>query len=209
MKPEKQHWETIYSTKSSEEVSWTQYIPQTSIDFLRSFELNKQARIIDIGGGDSRLVDFLVSQGYENVSVLDISKKALQRAQQRLGKQADRVQWIESDVLDFRPEAPYQVWHDRAAFHFMTTADQVAAYLNLARQAVQEEGFLTMGTFSENGPKKCSGLDIKQYTEESLSAQLNKGFEKIRCLTEDHITPFQTVQNFLFCSFRRRQHTTS
>ncbi|MCC2546697.1 class I SAM-dependent methyltransferase [Hymenobacter sp. BT175] len=198
------HWESIYATKQPDEVSWTQPVPKTSLDFLRSFGLDKQARIIDIGGGDSHLVDFLVGEGYGNVTVLDISEHALNRAKQRLGNLADRVQWIVADVLTFRPETTYDVWHDRAAFHFMTTTAQIRAYLALARRSVRANGYLTIGTFSENGPTKCSGLEVRQYSELTLSSQLRRGFAKLRCLTEDHCTPFNTVQNFLFCSFQRQ-----
>lgn len=196
----KQHWETVFDTKQPNEVSWTQDIPQTSLDFIHSFNLPKSASIIDIGGGDSKLVDFLLDEGFENVTVLDISEKALERAKQRLGDKANRVKWIVSDVTEFNPDTHYDVWHDRAAFHFLTTPDQVEKYLSAARKGVK--GYLAIGTFSENGPKKCSGLDIKQYSEETLQAQLLKGFTKIRCITEDHVTPFNTVQNFLFCSFK-------
>jgi cyclopropane fatty-acyl-phospholipid synthase-like methyltransferase len=185
-------------------VSWTQPVPTTSLDFLASFGLSKEARIIDIGGGDSHLVDFLLAQGYRNLTVLDLSAAALARAQARLGEQAHRVQWVVGDVLAFRP-APgaYDVWHDRATFHFFTTADDIAAYLAVAEQAVPAAGYLTVGTFSTAGPTACSGLPVKQYDEPTLAQQLRRGFAKIRCLTEDHVTPFYTRQNFLFCSFRR------
>ena len=194
----KQHWEAVFETKQPSEVSWTQDVPKTSLDFIHSFNIPKTASIIDIGGGDSKLVDFLLEEGFVNVTVLDISEKALERAKQRLGKKANRIKWIVSDITDFVPETHYDVWHDRAAFHFLTTSDQVEKYLSTARKSVR--GYLTIGTFSENGPKKCSGLDIKQYSEETLQEQLAKGFTKIRCITEDHVTPFNTVQNFLFCS---------
>lgn len=200
----KQHWEQVYATKSPQEVSWTQEVPVTSLEFIRSFGLNKSARIIDIGGGDSRLVDFLVEAGYEQVSVLDISGKALERARQRLGEKASLVTWIESDITAFEPTAQYDIWHDRATFHFITTGEEIALYLSIAQRAISDRGFAVIGTFSENGPKKCSGLPIRQYSEASLTAQLAQGFEKIRCLTEDHTTPFQTTQNFLFCSFRKK-----
>lgn len=200
----KQHWEAVYATKEPEQVSWTQPEPTTSLEFIRSFSLPKSARILDVGGGDSRLVDFLVSEGYENVTVLDISAQALHRARQRLGPKAGRVQWVVSNVLDFQPTQPYDVWHDRATFHFLTSAAEVTRYLALASRAVRPRGFLTMGTFSTDGPTQCSGLAVRQYSEQTLSAQLRRGFEKLRCRTEDHLTPFRTVQNFLFCSFRRR-----
>lgn len=196
----KKHWEEIYKTKSPDEVSWTQAVPQTSLNFIHSLNLPKTARIIDVGGGDSRLVDFLLNEGFENITVLDISAKALERAKQRLGDKAQKVNWVISDILSYEPHDHFDVWHDRATFHFLLTTEEIAKYMSVARKAVT--GYLTIGTFSDRGPKKCSGLDIKQYTEEALTAELN-GFDKIRCITEDHITPFETAQNFLFCSFKR------
>lgn len=198
----KKHWETVYKTKNPEQVSWTQEIPKTSLEFIHSFGLAKSAKIIDIGGGDSKLVDHLLDEGYEHITVLDISAKALEKAQQRLGERASKVNWIVSDITEFQPTTTYDVWHDRAAFHFLTTAEQVEKYMTTARNSVK--GYLAIGTFSENGPEKCSGLEIKQYSEGSLSKALHNGFEKIRCITEDHITPFNTIQNFLFCSFKRK-----
>lgn len=198
----KNHWETVYETKNPDQVSWTQEVPQTSLDFIHSFKLPKTAKIIDVGGGDSKLVDFLVSEGFENVTVLDISANALDKAKKRLGGNAKKINWVVSDITEFEPDTTFDVWHDRATFHFLTTEEQVAKYMKTARKLVN--GFLTIGTFSENGPTKCSGLTIKQYTEDSLTTELKNGFEKIRCLTEDHITPFQTTQNFLFCSFKRQ-----
>ena len=194
----KTHWETVYGTKQPNEVSWTQEIPQTSLDFIHSFNLDKKAKIIDIGGGDSKLVDYLLEEGFEDITVLDISEKALEKAQMRLGEKAKKVKWIVSDIAEFEPETTYDVWHDRATFHFLNTNEQIAKYLQIARKAIK--GYLTIGTFSENGPTKCSGIDIKQYKEVELNNQFEKGFEKIRCLTEDHTTPFETKQFFLFCS---------
>ncbi|MBC6698948.1 class I SAM-dependent methyltransferase [Hymenobacter puniceus] len=200
----KQHWETVYGTRQPHEVSWTEAVPATSLEFIHGFRLSRQSAIIDVGGGDSRLVDFLLTEGYENLTVLDISGAALARARQRLGSRADRVQWIEADVRAFQPPQSYSLWHDRAAFHFLTTAPDIARYLTLARLAIEPGGYLTMGTFSLDGPKACSGLPIRQYSEQALGEQLRQGFTKLRCRTEDHITPFQTTQNFLFCSFRRQ-----
>lgn len=199
----KEHWEKIYSTKQPNEVSWTQENPQTSLDFIHSFNLSKQASIIDIGGGDSKLVDKLLDEGFEDITVLDISEHALRKAKERLGDKASKVNWIVADVTEFKPNKIFDVWHDRATFHFLTTPDQIEKYLEIAKTSIKDNGFLTIGTFSENGPKKCSGLDIKQYSEETLQEQLKKGFEKINCVTEDHRTPFNTLQNFLFCSFKR------
>lgn len=198
----KNHWETVYETKNPNEVSWTQEIPKTSLDFIKSFDLTKKSKIIDIGGGDSKLVDFLIEEGFENITVLDISAKAIEKAKARLGVNAEKVNWIVSDITEFETNETFEVWHDRATFHFLTSEEQIQKYMKTARKSVS--GYLTVGTFSENGPKKCSGLDIKQYNEETLTAEMENGFEKIKCVTEDHTTPFETKQNFIFCSFKRQ-----
>lgn len=202
----KNHWEKIYSTKQPNEVSWTQESPETSLSFIHSFNLPKQASIIDVGGGDSKLVDKLVEEGYEDITVLDISEQALRRAQARLGEKSKNVNWIVSDITEFTTDKTFDVWHDRATFHFLTTGDEIHKYLERAKNNLKDNGFLTIGTFSENGPKKCSGLEIKQYSEQELQSQLSEGFEKIKCITEDHRTPFNTLQNFLFCSFKRHDN---
>ena len=196
------HWDTVYETKNPDQVSWTQEIPKTSLDFIHSFNLPKTAKIIDIGGGNSNLADYLIEEGYQNITVLDISAKALEKAKKRLGEKARRINWVVTDITQFKPETTFDVWHDRATFHFLTTSDQVEKYLSVARKSV--EGFLTIGTFSESGPEKCSGLPVKQYSEETLTKELQNGFYKLRCITEDHTTPFQTKQNFLFCSFKKK-----
>lgn len=203
MENTKQHWETIYQTKKPGEVSWTQELPATSLAFIHEFHLSKQSAIIDIGGGESKLVDYLLDEGFEDITVLDISANALEKARQRLGEKARNVKWVVTDITEFVPEKTYQVWHDRATFHFLITPEQIEKYLNIARATVN--GYLTIGTFSDNGPEKCSGLPVKQYNENQLQKQLSMGFDKIRCVTEDHITPFDTKQNFLFCSFKKHQ----
>lgn len=195
------YWDSIYENKKPNQVSWTQEIPKISLDFIHSFGLNKTAKIIDIGGGDSKLADYLLEEGFENVSVLDISAKALEKSKQRLGDKATKINWLVADITEFKPTSSFDVWHDRATFHFLTTREQIEKYMNIARKSVN--GFLTIGTFSDSGPDKCSGLSIKQYSEETLATELKNGFDKIRCITEDHTTPFQTKQNFLFCSFKR------
>ena len=198
----KNHWETVYETKNPDQVSWTQELPKTSLDFIHSFGLAKNAKIIDIGGGDSKLVDYLLDSGFENITVLDISAKALEKAKNRLGNKAKNVNWVVSDITEFEPNTSFDIWHDRATFHFLTTAEQIAKYMDTARKFVT--GYMTIGTFSNNGPTKCSGLEIRQYTEQTLAGELKNGFDKIRCITEDHTTPFNTTQNFLFCSFKRQ-----
>ncbi|MCL8535615.1 class I SAM-dependent methyltransferase [Chryseobacterium gallinarum] len=197
----KSHWENVYETKNPDQVSWTQKKPQTSLAFIHSSGLGKDAKIIDIGGGDSNLVDFLLEEGYENITVLDISSKALEKARQRLGKAADKVKWITADITAFEPAETYDIWHDRAAFHFLTTAEQISQYVSIAGKNTSH--FMILGTFSTKGPTQCSGLDIQQYDEHSLSQQFEQDFEKIKCITEEHIIPFGTTQHFVFCSFKK------
>ncbi len=197
----KKHWETVYNTKMPHQVSWTQDIPTTSLSFIQSLNLTKDARIIDVGGGDSKLVDFLLQSGFKNITVLDISEKALERAQNRLGGDAKKVNWIVSDITTFKPNTTFDVWHDRATFHFLTDKEQIAQYTSIVQKAVNQ--FLILGTFSVNGPTKCSGLDIQQYSEQTLTEAFKNEFEKLQCITENHTTPFNTIQNFLFCSFKR------
>lgn len=199
----KEHWETIYNTKQPNEVSWTQEVPAVSLEFIHKFKIPKTARIIDIGGGDSKLVDFLLDEGYTNVSVLDISAAAIQRAKERLGNDADKVNWIVCDILDFIPKEKYDLWHDRAAFHFQTDKDKIEKYLNIVKNAV--DGMVIIGTFSVDGPKKCSGLEIKQYDESGMKEKFeNSDFKNVECKREDHITPAGAIQNFVFCSFMKQ-----
>ena len=197
----KKHWENVYETKNPEQVSWTQEIPKTSLNLIHSFGLDKKAKIIDIGGGDSKLVDFLLEEGYENITVLDISEKAIEKAQLRLGSKADKVNWIVSDITQFAPATQYDIWHDLAAFHFLTTEVDINKYVKTIEKSVSKH--LIIGTFSENGPQKCSGLEIKQYSQETLEKLFQKDFQVIECFTEDHTTPFDTKQNFIYCSLKR------
>jgi SAM-dependent methyltransferase len=200
MESRKQHWETVYETKTPDQVSWTQEKPEGSLKFIHDLGLDKDASIIDIGGGDSKLVDFLLADGYSDVTVLDISGKAIERAKNRLGILADKVTWIESDINDFVPSRTFSIWHDRAAFHFLTSTEEQERYVKLVNSSVTD--FLVIGTFSEDGPLKCSGLEIQQYSESSMVDQF-RGFEKIKCENENHLTPFDTIQNFIFCSFKK------
>ncbi|NDP23152.1 MAG: methyltransferase domain-containing protein [Paludibacter sp.] len=199
----KKHWETIYQTKELKDVSWFQPTPETSLSFLKQFNIPTTAKIIDIGGGDSFFVDNLLDLGYKNITVLDISAVALARAKQRLGNRSDKVTWIVADAATFIPTEKYDFWHDRAAFHFLTQEQEIENYLDTVQKSIQPTGVLVIGTFSEQGPKKCSGIEIKQYSETTMTDRLTKFFEKIKCITVDHTTPFGTIQNFIFCSFRK------
>ena len=206
MQSTKEHWEKVYLKKQPGEVSWTQEVPKTSLEFIHSFDLPKIARIIDIGGGDSKLVDHLLDESFTDITVLDISANAIEKAKKRLGRKSEKVNWVISDITEFKPHNNFDLWHDRATFHFLSSQKQVSTYIDIARRSVT--GYVIIGTFSDSGPTKCSGLDIKRYSEESLEFELRNGFEKIRCVTEDHITPFSTVQNFLFCGFKKTNETS-
>lgn len=203
MKTVKEHWESIYGSKAENEVSWFQPYPKTSMHFLELINLPLDANIIDIGGGDSHFVDALLDRGYKNIWILDISLTAIEKVKARLGKRASRVNWIISDVTDFHPPVQFDLWHDRAAFHFLTTTERISRYVSVAEQAIKKNGYLILGTFSEKGPGKCSGLDVTQYSDVSMSARFEVAFDRIKCINEDHITPAQTIQNFLFCSFKK------
>ncbi|MDN3673801.1 class I SAM-dependent methyltransferase [Flavobacterium branchiarum] len=201
----KSHWENVFTTKTPNEVSWTQEYPKTAIDYIESLKLSKTANIIDIGGGDSNLVDALLDKGFVNIWVLDISATALEKTKNRLGERASLVHWIVSDITTFTPDVKFDFWHDRAVFHFLTTNESINKYVSIAENAIHTNAHFLLGTFSENGPLKCSGLDIKQYSEENMKITFQENFEALKCFTEDHITPFNTTQNFQFCGFRKRQ----
>lgn len=200
----KEHWETIYATKELNEVSWYQPIPETSLNFLEEAQLEKDAKIIDVGGGDSFFVDHLLDAGYTDITVADISGNALERAKKRLGAKAALVKWIVADASVLELNEQYDFWHDRAVFHFLTQVRDIANYRSVLNSYVKKGGILVLGTFSENGPTKCSGIEIKQYSEGSLADVVSESFEKVKCINVDHQTPFNTIQNFVFCSFKKR-----
>ena len=201
----KEHWENVFSTKTEKEVSWYQQYPKVSVDCIQQFQLPLDAKIIDIGAGDSYLIDALLELGYINLFALDISAKAIQRLKNRLGKKAnDKVTFIVSDVLDFHPNTAFDLWHDRASFHFLTEENQIRKYAKLVGSALADDGKLAIGTFSENGPKKCSGLDITQYSVDSMTNVFKANFEFLNSKDVAHETPFDTIQNFIFCSFKRK-----
>jgi 2-polyprenyl-3-methyl-5-hydroxy-6-metoxy-1,4-benzoquinol methylase len=204
MMDRKSHWEKIYSTKQPTEVSWYQQEPTTSLELIKRLNLPKSAKIFDNGGGDSLLVDNLLRSGYENITVQDISEAALAKAKKRLGKDAEKINWIVCDEANCDPPGQYDVWHDRAAFHFLTEENEIKNYVNTITKCIKPGGHFIIATFSERGPLKCSGLLIKQYSEASMTELLKGAFEKEKCFTTDHITPSNKTQNFLFCSFKRK-----
>lgn len=199
----KAHWEHIYLTKRLNEVSWYQPKPETSLRFIAGLDLPLNATIIDVGGGDSFLVDNLLDLGFTNISVLDISSKAIHRAQKRLGKKAESVTWIEADAANFIPDKAYDLWHDRAAFHFLTDPTEIDHYVAGAKKGVKENGHIILGTFAVNGPKKCSGIEVVQYSKQSLPRAFEPEFKLKECQKIAHLTPFETLQEFVFAVMRR------
>ncbi|MBS1750565.1 MAG: class I SAM-dependent methyltransferase [Bacteroidetes bacterium] len=202
----KKHWENIYTTKQQTEVSWYEKVPSTAIELIKELNLPKTANIIDNGGGDSFFVDHLLQLGFTNITVQDISETALAKTKKRLGKDAERITWLVCDESDCSPPGYYDVWHDRAAFHFLTEEAEIQNYINTIENHIRPGGYFIIATFSEQGPSKCSGLPVKQYSETTMSKLLQNSFIKEKCFTTDHHTPFNTEQNFLFCIFRRMHH---
>ena len=174
----KAHWENIYATKALNEVSWYQPVPATSLQFLSEAGLSKNAKIVDVGGGDSFFTDHLLEMGYTDLTVVDISENALNRAKQRLGAKAASVKWIVADVTALELDEPVDFWHDRAVFHFLTETRDRENYIRVAQRNLKPEGMLVIGTFSENGPAKCSGIEIRQYSESSLEEEFKSHFEQ-------------------------------
>jgi SAM-dependent methyltransferase len=198
-----EHWDHIYQTKRAEEVSW--YAPHLnrSLSFIAEAAPDKSARIIDVGGGESTLVDDLLDQGYTAVSVLDISPAALSAVQARLGARKSAVNWLVGDAAAVAlPEQHFDVWHDRAVFHFLTEPGQRAAYVAQVKKSVKHGGHVIVATFGPNGPLKCSGLDVVRYSHDALHAQFGSAFELIRHAEENHLTPSGVVQQFVYCYFR-------
>lgn len=208
MMDKKEHWENIYSTKKLSSVSWYQEKPITAIQYLKELKVAKDAAIIDVGGGDSFFVDYLLNEGFSNISVLDISEKSLERAKKRLGAKAEKVKWIATDASQFNSEAKYDFWYDRAAFHFLTKENDIANYLVSLKQSLSKNAHVVIGTFSENGPTKCSGIEIKQYSATDLERVFSSQLNCISCQNVDHPTPFDTIQNFTFCAFTNKEEVS-
>ena len=199
----KEHWEGVYARKGPEELTWFQERPEVSLSLIRSTELPPEAPILDVGGGTSRLSSFLVQDGYSDVSVLDLSGKALEIARGQLGRRAGEVQWFEADLLEFQPPRRWRLWHDRAVFHFLTSGEDREVYREVLLGALEKDGHLILATFAMDGPTRCSGLDCLQYTPESLGDFLGPDFLLRRSLKEAHPTPAGGSQNFVYSWFQR------
>ena len=199
----KEHWESVYQTKPLETVGWYQPVPITSLEFIESLDLPRHAPILDVGGGDSYLSDHLLKSGFTDLTVLDISGAALQRARVRQGREAEKICWVESDILEFTPPRQYTLWHDRATFHFLTESWQKEQYLEIARKGIGPGGYLILGTFSNKGPATCSGLPVQRYSIPELEEAVAPWFKKIRGVNLNHHTPSGGVQDYTFCLFQR------
>ena len=199
---QKNHWEKVYSTKSANAVSWYQERSELSLKLIHDTKLPNTAAIIDVGGGASTLVDNLVHVGYSDISVLDISSAALDIAKARLS--SNNIHWIEGDITKVDlPDNRYDIWHDRAVFHFLTETEDRRLYVKLLKKTLRPNGHVIIATFSETGPEKCSGLEVKRYSAEKLQEELGKDFTLIEYLFETHKTPFETEQNFIYCHFKK------
>ena len=203
MQPQ-EHWEKVYTTKAIDTVSWYQERSELSLRFIRQSIVSPDAAIIDVGGGASVLVDNLLEEGYKALTVLDISGAALAAAQQRLGADASKVTWLEADITKATlPAQTYDVWHDRAVFHFLTDGEQRKQYHALLKHALKPNGHVVIATFAENGPEKCSGLTICRYSSSALAAEFGAEFQLLNCSEEVHKTPSGGEQNFIYCHFQR------
>ena len=200
---QKVHWEEVYQNKSAEEVSWYQEVPTVSLSIVHDLNLMKKSQIIDVGGGASTLVDGLLQEGFENISVLDLSSNALEQVKQRLGEWAKKVDWLVEDVTSFVPQKTYSFWHDRAVFHFLTKSEDRVKYKQVLDASVKTGGYVMIAAFSKNGPEQCSGLDIVQYDADKLKNELGVAFQLMDEVVEEHVTPNGKVQLFRYFLFRK------
>ena len=200
----KTHWEEIYAEKKADEVSWYQSSSELSLRMVAAAELSLSDPIIDVGGGACKLVDQPATLGYKNLTVLDISAKALDHAKIRLSKTAEKIQWIESDINDFKPQCRYAFWHDRAVFHFLTDQNDRARYLEALNRSISPDGYVMIATFALDGPEQCSGLPVQRYSHELLEKTLGNDYQLILKDQESHLTPWGKEQKFIYGLFRRK-----
>ncbi len=201
----KNHWETVYSTKATDAVSWFQEHAHQSINLIQATGVSQSASIIDVGGGASTLVDDLLAAGYSALTVLDLSAAAMEAPKTRLGAMAAQVQWLEADVIQVAlPPHGFEVWHDRAVFHFLTAPEDRAAYVSKVLHAVKPGGHVIIATFAQDGPTQCSGLPVMRYSAPELHAQFGEPFKLVKHETDAHHTPFGTVQQFVYCYCRKQ-----
>lgn len=202
--PSKEHWDKVYNSSASDSLSWFQSRAALSLDLIHATGAGHAAAIVDVGGGTSTLVDDLLTNGYTDLSVLDLSAAALTEAQRRLGEQAGKVQWLEADITQAElPKKRYDIWHDRAVFHFLTTQKERDAYVRNVYYSVKPGGHVIIATFAEDGPDECSGLPVMRYRADDLHDEFGEAFALLKHQKETHQTPFGTVQQFVYCYCRR------
>ena len=199
----KLHWEKIYDEKNEDEVSWFQKETNESIKMIQNAGI-ENPKIIDVGSGRSKLLKNLIKIGYNQLTYLDISESALEKSKEFLGEQSNKVRWISKDILNFKTEEKFDIWHDRAVFHFLNEENLIRKYIEIVEKNISESGHLIIGAFSENGPLKCSGLEVRRYSEKVIDKLFNRSFKLIDSFYYDHITPFNTTQNFLFSHFIKK-----
>lgn len=204
LKSKESYWDHVYKNNDLINSGWYQPIPESSLELIENSKISKKAKIIDVGGGDSLLVDHLLRLGYENVTVLDISGQAIEKAKKRLGESAEKVNWICSDIKNFETKVKFDLWHDRACLHFLTDEDELKIYRQKALQSISMRGALIVGAFSKTGPLKCSGLPIHQFDKTELEKLFAVEFESVENFDSVHITPSNVGQNYVFCRFIRK-----
>lgn len=197
------HWRQVHDSKAEDQISWFQSKPETSLRLIQNAGLSTTARLIDVGGGASRLVDNLLDLGYSQLAVLDITEGGMAKAKDRLGARAEEVQWIVSDVTQLQSDTQWDLWHDRAVFHFLVDADDRTRYRRVLESAVVPGGLVVIGTFGPDGPEKCSGLPVRRYSTEALAAELGSAFVIRESVIEDHRTPSGANQQFIYARFER------
>ncbi len=197
------HWDEVYRSKATRELTWYQPKPETSLRLIESAGLDTDARVLDVGGGTSTLVDCLLDTGYDNLGVLDVSPVVLQRTRRRLGARAGSIEWLLADVTHFEPSHSWDLWHDRAVLHFLTDPEDMLGYRRSMLAALAEDGHAVISTFGPEGPTKCSGLDVRRHDVGSLSEALGPTMQLVESVLEEHVTPKDATQQFLYCRFRR------
>lgn len=196
------HWQAVYETKSATDVSWYEPVPQRSLELIEAAGLPPEAALVDVGGGASTLVDHLLTAGFGDITVLDVARAALEASKARLGSASDRVHWIAADVTAWQPPRRYDLWHDRAVFHFLVDVALRDEYLDVLKSALAPDGYVVMATFGPEGPTRCSGLDAQRYSAAELSEVLGSAFRLVRSEIEEHVTPSGHVQQFLYGLWR-------
>ncbi len=203
MAERRDHWDNVYASKGEDEVSWFQENPRRSLELIAQIGINKAAPVVDVGGGASRLIDALIEQGYADTTVLDISKRAVALAQERLGRFQDSVDWIVADVTEWTPRRRYALWHDRAVFHFLTAEGDRKAYRKTLAKGLASDGHVIIATFGPDGPEQCSGLPVVRYDEDTIAKVFDGLLRLEGSGSEDHITPSGAHQAFTFYRFVR------